>query len=221
MLLISAGLKSVKGIAQGLIGRKRQKEADQMLSGLDRPDMTMPESTIEAVELFKTAAGRIEIPGQNILTGDIKAGTAGGIQAALEAGPGSMGAITQMVGKEQEAISGLGVPLAQMKVAAEGQLGAALFQKAGTEQEMEEWNKIQAWKEQYYEGQRRKEQGKEDVWGGVGNLFEGGGGIFAGLLGSQTEGLDVEDEEGDKGFGAFLKKIFGGEVSFDDSIYGN
>lgn len=195
LFLLSAGFKAVKGLGQGLMGMARQKEGQQMLPG-QRPLMTMPKSTDEAVEVFKTAAARTEIPGQNLITGDIKAGTAGGIQAALEAGGAdSLGAITQMVGKEQEAISGLGVPLAQMKFAAEGQLGSALFKRGETEQEMEEWNKIQAWKEKYYEGQRRIEQGKEDVFAGFGSLFEGGGGLFAGLLGSQTEGFGGESDD--------------------------
>ena len=184
MLLISAGMKAVPSLIKGISGINRQKDASELLSGT-RPQATIPESTDEMVELFKTAAGRTEIPGQDIITGDIKAGTAGGIQAALEAGPGSMGAITQMVGKEQEAISGLGVPLAQMRMAAEGQLGQALFRRGETEKEMEEWNKIQAWKEKYYEGQRRLEKGKEDVFSGFGSLFEAGGSIFSGLLGSE------------------------------------
>lgn len=194
MLLISAGLKILPSIFRGVSGLSRGKEAREMLSG-DRPQAVMPESMDEMVNLFKGAAARTELPGQDIITGDIKAGTAGGIQAALETGGyGSMGAITQMVGKEQEAIAGLGVPLAQMRLAAERQLGGALFQRAGVEQEMEEWNKIQAWKEQYYQGMYGREKGREDVaagfqgiFGGMSELFNPKSDIFSGLLGGEED----------------------------------
>lgn len=218
MLLISAGMKAVSGLGQGLFGLMRKKEGEGMIPG-DRPQMTMPASMDEMVDLFKGSVARTKLPGQDILIGDIKGGTAGGIQAALETGPGSMGAITQMVGQEQEAIAGLGVPLAQMRYAAEGQLGRALSQRAGTEQEMEEWNKIQAWKEKYYEGMRRKEQGIEDISSGFSSLSAAGGlGIFGALAGSQTGESDVEGEKGgDKDILSWLKEIFLGG-SFDSIL---
>jgi hypothetical protein len=215
-LLISAGLKALPQIGKGIFGFMRGKEGEEMIPG-SRAQMTMPESMDEMVNLFKSAAARTELPGQDIITGDIKAGTAGGIQAALEAGGfGSMGAISQMVGKEQEAISGLGVPLAQMKLAAEGQLGSALHKRAGVEQEMEEWNKIQAWKEKYYEGMRRKEKGMEDAFSGFGSLFEGaselfapGSDLFSGILGG---GEDAESggEKGEKSGNDWAKTVFEG-----------
>jgi len=195
-LIISAGMNAIPQIFKMFSGGKRMKEAKKTLAGLDRPQMTMPESMEEAVGLFRGAAMRTEIPGQNILTGDIKGGTAGGIEAMLQMGGSeAFGGVAELVGQEQEAISGMAVPLAQMKLAAEQQFGQALFRKGETEKEMEEWNKIQAWKEKYFESQRRLEKGREDLYGGFETAMGIGGDIFSGLLGSG--GIYKPEEEED------------------------
>jgi len=197
-MLISAGVNVLPQVVKMFSGGKRIKEAKETLGGLTRPEMTMPGSMEEAVDLFKGAAKRTEIPGQNILTGDIKAGTAGGIEAMLQAGGSeAFGGVAQLVSQEQEAISGMAVPLAQMKVAAEEQLGQALFRKGETEKEMQEWNEIQAWKEKYFESQRRLEKGREDVYSGFETAMGIGGDIFSGLVGLGSGGIYKPEKEED------------------------
>lgn len=214
-LLVSSGMQAIPQIAKMFSGGKRIREAKETLGGLTRPQMTMPGSMEEAVDLFRGAARRTEIPGQDILTGDIKAGTAGGIEAMLQMGGAeAFGGAAQLVGQEQEAISGMAVPLAQMKLAAEQQLGSALFRKGETEKEMEEWNKIQAWKEKYFESQRRLEKGREDVYSGFETGMSIGGDIFAGLI--NPEGISPDKGGSFEDFMKFMNMFGGspkGEVS--------
>ena len=157
-LLIGGAIKGITSLGKAWYGNRqrkkglaRQKEAQAMWA--NRPQMEVPESVNEMVNMFRQQAGRDRLAGQDVTEGNIQSQTVTGIDAIKEmaGGAGGLGAVTQMIAGQQDKFSDLGVSVQEMVERNQGKLAGALGAKGQFEQRAWEWNKAQPWQTKYGE----------------------------------------------------------------------
>jgi len=202
-LLIGGAIKGVTSLGKAWYGNRqrkkgleRQREAQAMWA--HRPQMEVPESVNEMVNMYRQMAGRDRLAGQDITEGNIRSQTATGIDAikSMQSGAGGLGAVTQMVAGQQDKFSDLGVSVQEMVERSQGRMAGALGQKGEFEQRAWEWNKATPWQTRYAdaygEGQAREGAGIQNIWSGISGVGEAASDMFMGAAGGKGGGLDLE-----------------------------
>ena len=166
--LISGGISAVKGIIggiQSLGARKKQKELWN-----SRPTYERPDEANEMLDLYRKQAARTELPGQKLMENKFGATTASGIRQVNKAASSStsaLSAITDIYGKEQEAVRDLGIQFAQYKAMQEQNLAQGLGQAAQYSDQEFQYNKQQPWDIKMNEASSRQQAGAANLWGGI------------------------------------------------------
>lgn len=185
MEMIGAGIETIPAILQSVMGWVQYSDAEEILKKLlkERPDMPIPQAVNMAVEIFERASRRTTLPGQDVITGDIKASTAEAVEKAKELGVAGGPEIYGFLGKamqgEQETLSGMMPLIAQMTRGAETDYAKSLFTKGQYEQKKWEWDEAMNWKRKYAEAQQQKTEGVQNLWGGMQTATEAWSSVFS------------------------------------------
>jgi hypothetical protein len=166
--LISAGVSGAKAIFGGVQGLSANKKIKEQRA--NRPVYTRPNEVGQMMDIYRKQAGRSELPGQGLMEEKLGRSTAAGVRQVgkfASSSAGALGAITDIYGKEQDAIRDLGIQFAQYKDAAERQLASGYGQSAQYSDREFEINKMRPWETRMNELQSNKQAGAENFWGGV------------------------------------------------------
>ena len=166
--LVSGGVSLVKGIFGGAQGLSANKKINNLRS--NRPTYTRPDEVNQMMDVYRKAAGRSQLPGQDLMEEKLGRSTAAGVRQVgkyASSSSSALGAITDIYGKEQDAIRDLGIQFASYKDAAERQLAVGYGQAAQYSDREFEINKMRPWETRMNELQSQKQAGAENFWGGV------------------------------------------------------
>jgi len=202
-LLIGGAIKGVTelgkmwyGHRQKKKGLERQKQAQKMWGS--RPTMEVPESVDKMISMYGDMATRTRLPGQDLIEGNIRSSTVTGMDRIqeMQSGAGGLGAVAEMVAREQDQFSNLGISGAQLQRQAETMQAGAVGQRAGWEQKAWEWNKAQPWSQKYAEaygeGHAMEAAGVQNMWSaatGLGNTISD---TFTGMAAGQQQKEQAE-----------------------------
>jgi len=181
--LVSGGLelgKGVVGAIQGFGAKKKIKEQWK-----DRPAYTRPKEVEEMLDIYRKEAGRSQLPGQDLIEAKLGRATGRSIRQAERFAPSStaaLGAISDVYGREQDAIRDLGIQFAQYKAAQQGQLAAGLGQAAQYSDQEFYLNKMQPWEQKMNELWSQKQAGFGNMWSGT----TGAAGTFMDYAGTRA-----------------------------------
>ena len=169
--LISAGISGAKAIFGGIQGLSANKKIKDLRK--NRPTYTRPKEVDEMLDVYRRSANRSQLPGQDLMENKLGQATARGVRQVgkyASSSAGALGAVTDIYGKEQDAIRDLGIQFAQYKDAAERQYAAGLGQSAQYSDREFELNKMRPWGTRMNELQSNKQAGADNFWGGVSGL---------------------------------------------------
>jgi len=185
LMLSSLFGQGIQGLFKTGVGIGQWFKGNRMLNEWEkkRPTMEIPESINRMVEVLGGMSQIDRLPGQDIMTGNIKSGTASGIEAIKDMSRGGegLGAITKLISGEQNQFGDMQNMLANMVFQNKGRYAQGLGEQGQWEQQAWDWNKKQKWGEKMAEANARMGAGQQNFLGGMGGLGKGGGDIFAGL----------------------------------------
>ena len=166
--LISAGISGAKAIFGGIqslsANRKQKKLWDK------RPTYERPEEANEMLDLYRQNAAASELPGQGLIEDKLGGVTARGVRQVGKAASSSasaLSAITDIYGKEQDAVRDLGIQFAQYKAMQQDKLAQGLGQAAQYSDQEFMYNKQQPWDIKMNELSSKKQAGAANMWGGI------------------------------------------------------
>ena len=136
--LIAGGVQAVSGIGQLIAGAAQRRRAMKRLERLEDPQMEMPSSIDEMIELARVRAGS-PMPGMQTAKDEMGARTSRGVEAVTRAArtPGEVAAATrELYAEEMRGARQLDVAGAEYRASREGELMRGLQTRGGYEQEM-------------------------------------------------------------------------------------
>lgn len=199
-LIVSALAAAVPLVVKGITGISQQQKAKKLAAGLVRPKYEVPKTITEAVEQARQLAMERMLPGQSRTEERISAATAGGVEAAKEAGAGSAGVLSaaSRLGKgEQISQLELGRQAAEANLQNKARLSSILMGAAPAEEKAFEYNTIAPYQERAAAISALKGSGMQNVQGAV----EGIGQIGTSALLSELGGKIGGDGWSGKGVG--------------------
>jgi hypothetical protein len=203
--IISQALNIIPSIFQGITGRKQIKMARQIERENPRPETTIADSIQKLVDYAYGQTLKGDVPGGNIIRGEIKGATASGIKAASELGSGSeaYGMLGELAGREQNAFAQQGKDIMASNDRYNGVFMDTLTQKGNEENRVWEWNKARPYLQAAETAQRLNTAGLMNKNSALKNIFGSGAEYLApdltsSLLGTRTKnynGKELSQEE--------------------------
>jgi hypothetical protein len=171
-LLIGSAVKGAVGLAKGIFGASQASKARKEQKSLwdNRPTYERPEEVNEMLDLYRQSAARTQLPGQDLMEEKIGSATAFGARSAERFAPSStaaLGAVTDLYGREQNAVRDLGIQFAQYKAAQEAQLARGLQVGAQYSDQEFQYNKQQPWDIRMNEASSQRQAGAANFWEGL------------------------------------------------------
>lgn len=108
--LLASLLSSAPGIAQTLVGGAQGRQARRFGANLVRPDMPIPEASVDALETARSLASGLQMPGYENTINEIMqvmAGTGYQVDQAATTSSQALGAITQASGQQMNLLNRL------------------------------------------------------------------------------------------------------------------
>ena len=167
----SVATNTAKGIFGGIQARKAKKGMEKMWK--NRPTYERPQEAREMLDLYRQQAARTELPGQGLIEDKLGARTAAGarqVQKTASSSASALGAITDIYGREQDAVRDLGIEFAKYKSAQEAQLAQGLGQAAQYSDQEFQYNKQQPWDIKMNEFTSQRQAGAENMWSGISGI---------------------------------------------------
>ena len=167
--LIQGILDAAGGVGQTVTGWWQLEEAKKLEKDYPRPTAEIAPSIGTMANYLYGKSQSQDIAGGDIARNEIKGATAAGIRAASELGSGAeaYGALSKMVGSEQNAFSQLAGKTAEQNLDWGKMYAQALQAKAGEENRIWEWNKAAPYLQAANLAAQYRSTGTQNLIGGV------------------------------------------------------
>ncbi len=167
--LIEGILQAAGGVGQSVTGWWQLNEAKKLEKDYPRPTAEVAPSVDKLTNYLYGKTKDQDIPGGEIARNEIKGATATGIKAASELGSGSeaYGALAGMVGSEQNQFSKLAQQTLGQAVDYDKLYKDAMLAKAGEENRVFSWNKIEPYLQAANLASQYRSTGTQNLIGGI------------------------------------------------------
>lgn len=173
-------LSAASTIPQWIAGYQQSKRADELASGLKRPEFDIPESQKKALASAEAQAGMTRLPGQSAIEGRLDQTTANKIamiERMTTGGPSAINAAGSAYGQQMDAENQLGVQAANMRLNNQSILRDELGRMSQYENMKWAWDKKQPFEDTATAiealregGMRNKNAAFKDTLGSAANL---------------------------------------------------
>lgn len=166
--LVSGGISAVKGIIGAIQGFGANKKIKDQWA--NRPTYKKPEAIDSMIDIYRKAASRSQLPGQDLIEGKLGRTTSKSLRYAEKYAPSSAALLESARSANEaeiNAIRDLGIEFAQYRDAAEQRLAAGKAVEAQYEDQEFYYNKALPWETRMNEFQSRKQAGFQNMWSGV------------------------------------------------------
>jgi hypothetical protein len=139
--ILAGILSSAPGLIQSLTGGAQKRRAREFGDGLTRPEMPIPQSSLDSLETIKSLSSGMQMPGYENFLNDldqIMAGAGYQIDQAATTGSQAMGAITQASGQQMKSLNQMAGASSQDYQRRQQMLAQALSQMGMLENQ--QWN---------------------------------------------------------------------------------
>jgi hypothetical protein len=174
--IIAQVLNLIPSIFQGITGASQMRKAARIEAQNPRPEATIAPSIEKLTDYAYGQTLNQDVPGGEMYRNEIKGATAAGMKAISELSQGSegVGAMAEMVGRQQNQFGDLAKLTAQEVRGAKDVYGRSLEIKAGEENRVWDWNEAQPYMQAAQIAAALRDSGLKNINSGVKNIFGSG-----------------------------------------------